>query len=129
MNIVFNKFVFAYLCLFYNSIKYFHEFQSIFVNFCFTDIFVEISIDIYRYFRYIRKIQVSIYPQLPIFCSLRLASTKKATPSRSGRIIPSISVGTATVIDIFDFLFTHDFDGISPKIPTFLYTKSPQNQS
>ena len=40
MNIVFNKCIFAYLCFFfYNLTKYFHEFQNIFVNFCFTDIF------------------------------------------------------------------------------------------
>ena len=59
MNIVFNKCIFAYLCLFYSSTKYFHEFQSIFVNFHFTDIFVKISTDIsnisvkskYRYIR------------------------------------------------------------------------------
>ena len=31
---------------FYSLTKYFHEFQSIFVNFCFTDIFVKISTDI-----------------------------------------------------------------------------------
>ena len=56
MNIVFNKCIFFYLCLFYSSTKYFHEFQSIFINFRFTDIFVKISIDIsvkskYRYIR------------------------------------------------------------------------------
>ena len=56
MNIVFNKCIFAYLCLFYSSTKYFHEFKSIFVNFCITDIFVKISTDIsvkskYRYIR------------------------------------------------------------------------------
>ena len=47
MNIVFNKCIFAYLCLLYSSTKYFHEFQSIFVNFCITDIFVKISTDIF----------------------------------------------------------------------------------
>ena len=46
MNIVFNKCIFAYLYLFYNSTKYFHEFQSIFINFRFTDVFVKISTDI-----------------------------------------------------------------------------------
>ena len=46
MNIVFNKYIFSYLRLFYSSTKYFHEFQSIFVNFCFTNIFVKISTDI-----------------------------------------------------------------------------------
>ena len=46
MNIVFNKCIFAYLCLFYSSTKYFHEFQSIFINFRFIDIFVKISTDI-----------------------------------------------------------------------------------
>ena len=59
MNIFFNKCIFAYLCPFYSSTKYFHEFQSIFVNFRFTDIFVKISTDIsdisvkskYRYIR------------------------------------------------------------------------------
>ena len=55
MNIIFNKCIFDYLCIFYSSTKYFHEFQSIFVNFRFTDIFVKMSTDIYRYFRYIRK--------------------------------------------------------------------------
>ena len=38
--------------------------------------------------------------------TLRSASTKKATPSRSGRIKQSISAGTAMYV--FDFLFTHD---------------------
>ena len=47
MNIVFNKYIFAYLCIFFSSIKYFHEFQSIFINFYFTDIFVKISNDIF----------------------------------------------------------------------------------
>ena len=56
MNIVFNKCIFAYLCLFYSSTKYFHEFPSIVVNFCFTNIVVKISTDIsiksrYRYIR------------------------------------------------------------------------------
>ena len=59
MNIVFNKCIFAYLCLFYNLIKYFHEFQNIFVNFLFIDIFIKIFTDIsdrslkskYRYIR------------------------------------------------------------------------------
>ena len=57
MNIVFNKCIFAYLCLFYSSIKYVHEFQSIFVNFRFTDIFVKIftDISIKSKYRYIRK--------------------------------------------------------------------------
>ena len=61
MNIVFDKHIFVYLCLFYSLIKYFHEFQSIFVNVRFTDIFVKIFTDIsvkskypyirnYRYF-------------------------------------------------------------------------------
>ena len=47
MNIVLNKYIFAYLCIFYSSTKYFHEFQSIFVNFCITDIFVKISSDVF----------------------------------------------------------------------------------
>ena len=59
MNIVFSKCIFAYLCIFYSSTKNFHEFQSIFVNFRFTDIFVKISTNIsdisvkskYRYIR------------------------------------------------------------------------------
>ena len=46
MNIVFNKCIFAYVCIFYNSTKYFHEFQTIFINFRFTDIFIKISTDI-----------------------------------------------------------------------------------
>ena len=56
MNIDFNKCIFVYLCHFYSSTKYFHEFKSIFVNFCFTDI-SEISVNSkygyirdYRYF-------------------------------------------------------------------------------
>ena len=48
MNIVINKCIFSYLFLFYSSTKYFHEFQSIFVNFCITDIFVKSK---YRYIR------------------------------------------------------------------------------
>ena len=59
MNIIFNKCIFAYLCIFYNSTKYFYEFQSIFVNFSITDILVKISTDIsvksnYRYIRVYR---------------------------------------------------------------------------
>ena len=54
MNIVFNKCLFAYLCLFYSSTKYFHEFQSIFVNFCFTNIF---DISVKSKYRYIRNYQ------------------------------------------------------------------------
>ena len=62
MNIVFNKCIFSYLCLFYNSIMYFHEFQSIFINFRFTDIFIKISTDIFDIsvkskYRYIRNYQ------------------------------------------------------------------------
>ena len=69
MNIVFNECIFAYLCIFfYSSTKYFHEFQSIFVNFRFTDIFVKISTDIYRY---IRKIQIPI--QQSIFMNFKLS--------------------------------------------------------
>ena len=59
MNIVFNKCIFAYLRLFYSSTKYFHEFQSIFINFRFTDIlskyspiFIDISVKSkYQYIR------------------------------------------------------------------------------
>ena len=60
MNIVFNKYIFAYLWIFYSPIKYFHEFQSIFVNFCFTDIFVKIyndtfNISVKSKYQYIRN--------------------------------------------------------------------------
>ena len=63
MNIIFNKCIFAYLCIFYSSTKYFHEFQSIFVNFCITDIFVKIppifsdifDISVKSKYRYIRN--------------------------------------------------------------------------
>ena len=63
MNINFNKCIFSYLCIFYSSTKYFHEFQSIFVNFCITDIFVKIStiffdisdISVKSKYRYIRN--------------------------------------------------------------------------
>ena len=58
MNIVFNKCIFASLCLFYGLTKNFHEFQSIFVNFCFTDIFVKISIDIFV------KISIDIFVKI-----------------------------------------------------------------
>ena len=58
MNIVFNKCIFAYLCIVYSSIKYFHEFQSIFVNFVlpiflpkYPPIFFDIS-DIFVKFKY-----------------------------------------------------------------------------
>ena len=59
MIIVINKYIFAYLCIFYSLTKYFHEFQNIFVNFRFTDIFVKISTDIFDIsvkpkYRYIR---------------------------------------------------------------------------
>ena len=50
MNMVFNKYIFAYLCLFYSLTKYFHEFQSIFVNFYFTNISIKIFIDIFDKF-------------------------------------------------------------------------------
>ena len=59
MNIVFNKCIFAYLCLFYSSTKYLYEFQNVFVNFRFIDIFVKIATDFFDIFvkyRYIRKI-------------------------------------------------------------------------
>ena len=65
MNIVINKYIFAYLCVFYSLTKYFHEFQSIFVKFRFTDIlskYPSIFNDIfyisvkYKY-RYIRNYQ------------------------------------------------------------------------
>ena len=46
MNIVFNKYIFIYLCLFYNLIKYFYEFQRNFINFYFINIFIKISNDI-----------------------------------------------------------------------------------
>ena len=60
MTIVFNKCIFAYLCLFYSSTKYFHKFQSIFINFRFTNIFVKIFTDIFDIsvkskYRYIRN--------------------------------------------------------------------------
>ena len=46
MNIVFNKCIFTYLCLFDSLKKYFYEFQSVFVNFCFIDIIIKIFTDI-----------------------------------------------------------------------------------
>ena len=53
MNIVFNKCIFVYLCHFYILLKYFREFQSIFVDFRFTDISVKSKyryVCVYRYF-------------------------------------------------------------------------------
>ena len=67
MNIIINKCIFAYLCLFYSSTKYFHEFQSIFVNFCITDIFVKISTDIFvkSKYQYIRNYRYFVPWQNP----------------------------------------------------------------
>ena len=46
MNIVFNKCIFIYLCFIYTFLKYLYEFQSIFINFRYTDILLKIFTDI-----------------------------------------------------------------------------------
>ena len=65
MNIIFNKCIFAYLCLFYSSIKYLHEVQSFFFLLIFAlpiflskypPIFTDISdISVKSKYRYIRN--------------------------------------------------------------------------
>ena len=82
MNIIFNKCIFAYLCFFYSSLKYFHEFQSIFINFCFTDIFVKISTDIYDIsvkskYRYIRNYRYFVSCLKPIIFCLSFIVTNR----------------------------------------------------
>ena len=72
-----------YSCLFYHFFFiFFQTFPWILNNFCFTNIFVKnppifyqyLPI-FYQYFQYIHKIQVSIYPCLPIFQTM-LSSTE-----------------------------------------------------
>ena len=66
-------YVFLLILSFFFSV--FQTFPWILNNFCFTNIFVKNPPIFYQYFQYIHKIQISIYPCLPIFQTM-LSSTK-----------------------------------------------------
>ena len=64
------------LAYFYHSLdfsKHSHQFWIIFVSSIFDEKYPPIFL---RYFRYIRKIQVPIYPYLPIFQSLLITKVR-----------------------------------------------------